>query len=128
MKLKISSLTGLLVMCMASLMVSSAGTAKIGQFPDAPFVAVKDIDPNWVEISIVGGVRSSDGSAEWWDEEKHSTQAIDLADFVCNLYNRTAVMLSLFGGPLSHNIHGKPMRTPHLIMKNSYYLFACAIE
>ena len=128
MKPKIYSLMVLLVVCTVSLMVSSTGHAKIGQFPYVPFVAVKDIDLNWVTISIAGGVRSSDDSAEYWDDEEHPSQAIDLADFACKLYNRKAVMLSLFGGPLSHNIHGNPMKAPHLILENSYYLFACAIE
>ena len=116
---------GLLV---AGLMIPTIVHAEIGKRPNTPLVAVKEIDPNWVTISALGE-SIDDSGLGYWNVENHPAQANALATFVCQLYNRTAVSLSLFGGPITHGIFdGEPLKSPYLIMKNSYYLFACAVE
>ena len=109
---------------MASVLLAFMAGAEVGKRPSTPLVAVKEIDPNWITISVVRGVGQNDA----WDGQQHPAQANALGAFVCKLYDRTAVSLSLFGGPLTRNIYGQPMRQPYPIMKNSYYLFACAVE
>ena len=116
---------GLLV---AALMVPVSVNAEIERRPNTPLVAVKEIDPNWVTISVLGDT-IGDSPYGYWNAEKHPVQANALAAFVCKLYDRTAVSLSLFGGPVTHDMLGKPIvKPPYHITKNSYYLFACAVE
>ena len=91
--MKLKAFLGILV---TVLIVPSIVHAEIGRRPNTPLVAVKEIDPNWVTISVVSGV----GQDNSWDQQQHPAQANALAAFVCGLYNRKAVVLSLFGVPL----------------------------
>ena len=102
----------------AVLLAPMTGNAKIGKFPAVDIVAVNEINKDWVKISLLG---------QHFNPQRHTQQSDKLAAFVCELYNRTAIQLSLFGGPLTHNIHGDPIEGPHLLLKNSYYLYACAL-
>ena len=114
--------TWALVIC-STLAISVTANAEVGKYPNVTLVAVNEINRDWVKIGLLG----SGSEGHYFDGERHPNQAHMLTAFACNLYNRTAVLLSLFGRPLTHSIKGNPIEGPYLLLKDSYYLYACAL-
>ena len=113
--------TGLFAAIIAVLLVafvSASSEAVVGKRPDAPLSSIRDFDPNWVELHVFKGFNINN--------QKHVDRATSLADYVCELYNRTAILLTLTQ-PNNFRLISKQglVSSGHVDL---YYTFACAIE
>lgn len=105
---------------MAALFVPTASKAVIGEYPDAPLATIQEFHPDWVEIRLLPGFQTKD--------PEHVASATRLADYVCKLYNRTAVLLTITGNT---DKRGKVIVTNDSPIGRTFvvhYTFACAIE
>ncbi|MDE0383580.1 MAG: hypothetical protein OXI22_06840 [Defluviicoccus sp.] len=100
------------------LLVATPSEAVIGKRPNAPLSSIKNFDPNWVEIHMYKGFETRN--------PEHVQRVTRLADFVCKLYNRTAVLLTLTQPTGLRLVNGEgQVLSGHIDL---YYTFACAIE
>ncbi len=98
--------------------VPTSSEAVIGKRPYYPLSTIKDFHPDWVEVYIHRGFNTK--------SPEHVERSTQVADFVCKLYNRTAVLLLLSqpNGLRLIDDQGR-VKAGHLDL---YYTFACAIE
>lgn len=103
MKIKISSLMGLLVVC---LVVPTTGNAEIGKRPDVPNTFVSEIGNGyWVRVSAKFDTIEHFNNEEVADTYTKRAQIV--ADWACAFWDRKAVVMSV---------------------SRTDYLFACAME
>ena len=102
----------------ATLIVPTASEAVIGERPHHPLSTIRDFDTNWVEIHMYKGFNINNSH--------HVTRATGLADWVCKLYNRTAVLLMLTQPSTGLRLINQQglVASGHVDL---YYTFACAI-
>ena len=77
---------------------------------------MSEINTDWVQLSINTGFLSTDDLAGVEERIYSSPELWDLAEFACNLYGRTSVLLS------------QSYESAHHIVSRIDYLFACAIR
>lgn len=94
-----------------------SGYSEVGQRPDTPDTGayVSEINTDWVQLSINTGYLSTDDLAGVEERIYASPEIWDLAEFACNLYDRTSVLLSQSYESAGH------------IVSRIDYLFACAL-
>ena len=103
-----------------ALLIPTASEAVIGEYPDVELATIQAFNPDWVEIRLLPGFQTED--------PQHNKEATKLADYVCKLYNRTAVLLTITGNT---DKRGKVIVTNDSPIGRTFvvhYTFACAIE
>ena len=96
------------------LLAPMAGNAKVGKYPDSPNVVVTEVGNNWIRIQTVGNKFRSD---------THMDEVHSLAEYTCNLWDRSAVVLSQ--SESSPNLKWIQAGIPQTI--TIYFLIACAL-